>query len=819
MVREQYPHLAERAATRRWRGRGRARAARVRAVRAPRRRARRRGRRRDASRTASRTTRPATRCAACASATRRCGCCAQCAASSSSSCREAEECCGFGGTFAVKNADVSAAMLADKSAASARPAPGSCTAADNSCLMHIGGGLARAGAGRAHAAPRRDPGRRAATAPGDDVPDRRARRAPRRRSCGATSTTRRRRSADKRARVVAELPDWEELREAGAALKDDVLGRLDEYLLEFEQRVQRRGGHVHWARDAAEANRDRRATSCARPARDEVVKVKSLTTDEIGLNEALAERGIAAVETDLAELIVQLGDDSSVAHPRPGDPQQPRRDPRPLPAHARRRRPLRRAARAGRGGAALPARAVPARAGRSQRRELRRRRDGHGLRRRVGGQRADVHDAARTLITVVGIEKLVPTLARSRGLPAAPAPLVDRRADESVHLALDRRHEGDGPREFHVVLLDNGRTRVLADEVGRQTLHCIRCCACLNVCPVYSRTGGHAYGSVYPGPIGAILTPQLARRRQRGVAAVRVEPVRRLRRRVPGQDRHPRACCAPARRTRSRTAAASSPERRLDARARARVRRAASGYERLQRARAARARPARRWRGCRGRCASGRARASCPRSRRRRSATGGRGARRMSDARERRSSAGSAPPGRRRARCRGSRGRRTGAASSSTAASSSHASPSGSSTTTRGARDAGAAGLATVLGAVLRRSRRRGGFAVPPDLPTEWRAGGSWRRRDRRRSTRVELDALDGALTGCAARDRGDGHARARRRARAGAARPDARPRPPRLRRRRRQVVGTVPEAFDRISVEPARDVRLGPVARPRTSS
>src|SRR6266705_5349816 len=68
---------------------------------------------------------------------------------------------------------------------------------------------------------------------------------------------------------------------------------------------------------------------------------------------------------------------------------------------------------------------------------------------------------------------------------------------------------GDGPQEFHVVLLDNGRSRALADEVGRQTLRCIRCSACLNVCPVYERTGGHAYGSVYPGPIGAILTPQL----------------------------------------------------------------------------------------------------------------------------------------------------------------------------------------------------------------------------------------------------------------------------------------------------------------------
>ena len=100
-------------------------------------------------------------------------------------------------------------------------------------------------------------------------------------------------------------------------------------------------------------------------------------------------------------------------------------------------------------------------------------------------------------------------------------------------------HPGDGPQEFHLVLLDNGRTRVLADAVGRQALHCIRCSACLNVCPVYARTGGHAYGSVYPGPIGAILTPQLTGDRARRLAAVRLEPVRRLLRGLPGQDRHP----------------------------------------------------------------------------------------------------------------------------------------------------------------------------------------------------------------------------------------------------------------------------------------
>ena len=117
-----------------------------------------------------------------------------------------------------------------------------------------------------------------------------------------------------------------------------------------------------------------------------------------------------------------------------------------------------------------------------------------------------------TLISVVGIEKIVPDLAGPGGLPPDPAPLLDGRAHEPVHVDVDRARRtetADGPRTFHLVLLDNGRTDTLADEVGRQALRCIRCSACLNVCPVYERAGGHAYGSVYPGPIGAILSPQL----------------------------------------------------------------------------------------------------------------------------------------------------------------------------------------------------------------------------------------------------------------------------------------------------------------------
>src|SRR5471030_3064188 len=113
------------------------------------------------------------------------------------------------------------------------------------------------------------------------------------------------------------------------------------------------------------------------------------------------------------------------------------------------------------------------------------------------------------LVTIVGIEKLVPTFADLEVfLQLLPRSSTGERMNPYTSLWTGVT-PGDGPQELHVVLLDNGRTRVLQDQVGRQALHCIRCSACLNVCPVYSRTGGHAYGSVYPGPIGAILTPQL----------------------------------------------------------------------------------------------------------------------------------------------------------------------------------------------------------------------------------------------------------------------------------------------------------------------
>jgi len=312
----------------------------------------------------------------------------------------------------------------------------------------------------------------------------------------------------KRAKVVDELPDWEELREAGKAIKTDVLGHLDEYLLQFEAAVEAAGGQVHWARDAAEAN-GAVVDVARRHGVDEVVKVKSLTTDEIGLNTALAEAGIHALETDLAELILQLDGDwsSHILVPaihrnrteirdlfaRTIAPGIESDDPRDLAEAARvylRERFL--AARVGVSGANFGIAET-----------------GTVCVVESEGNGRMCTTLPPVLVTVLGIEKLLPRFSDLEVfLQLLPRSATGERMNPYTSLWTGVT-AGDGPQEFHVVLLDNGRTRVLRDEVGRQALHCIRCSACLNVCPVYSRTGGHAYGSVYPGPIGAILVPQL----------------------------------------------------------------------------------------------------------------------------------------------------------------------------------------------------------------------------------------------------------------------------------------------------------------------
>jgi L-lactate dehydrogenase complex protein LldF len=319
----------------------------------------------------------------------------------------------------------------------------------------------------------------------------------------ATSTIRAR-----RAEAVAELPDWEALREAGRAIKANTLAHLDEHLLALEAAVQRRGGQVHWARDAAECSRIVTGLVQATGER-EVVKVKSMTTMEIGLNEALADAGIDALETDLAELIVQLGED------RPSHIL--------VPAIHRNRTEIRDLFRATIGPPDVSD--EPAALAEAARRHLRER----FLRAKVAISGANFAVAEtgtvvvvesegngrmcttlpETLITVCGIEKLVPRWQDLEVfLQLLPRSSTAERMNPYTSL-WSGVTDGDGPSAFHLVLLDNGRSDVLADAPARETLACIRCSACLNVCPVYERTGGHAYGSVYPGPIGAILTPQL----------------------------------------------------------------------------------------------------------------------------------------------------------------------------------------------------------------------------------------------------------------------------------------------------------------------
>jgi len=314
----------------------------------------------------------------------------------------------------------------------------------------------------------------------------------------------------KRARVVAELPDWEELRAAGQAIKADVLAHLDGYLERLESEFAGRGGIVHWARDAAEANAI--VTGLVRgTGAGEVVKVKSILTDEIGLNDALAAAGIAAVETDLAELIVQLG------HDRPSHIL--------VPAIHRNRAEIREIFLREMPGADPGLTDEPRALAEAARRYLRRR----FLAARVGisGVNFAVAETGtlcvvesegngrmcltlpQTLITVMGIEKVVPTFADlGVFLQLLPRSATGERMNPYTSMWTGVT-PGDGPQDVHLVLVDNGRTAALADPAGRPALACIRCSACLNVCPVYERVGGHAYGSVYPGPIGAVLSPQL----------------------------------------------------------------------------------------------------------------------------------------------------------------------------------------------------------------------------------------------------------------------------------------------------------------------
>jgi L-lactate dehydrogenase complex protein LldF len=312
----------------------------------------------------------------------------------------------------------------------------------------------------------------------------------------------------KRAKLVMEKTDWQELRAAGAAIKDHVLENLGAYLEQFEERCTAAGGHVHWAADAAEARqiildllREEKA--------DEVIKIKTMTSAEIQLNPFLEAAGIRAHETDLAEIILQLGEDepSHIVVPalhvnrsqvreifaRRMGIENLSDEPKALTAAARSylRKKFLTVPTAISGANFLIAETGSVAVVESE------------------GNGRMCLTLPRTMITLAGIEKVLP---RFRDLEVMLQVLARSATGErmSPYTSLwTGVTPGDGPQRFHVVLLDNGRSAILGKHRERQTLRCIRCAACMNACPVYRQTGGHAYGSVYPGPIGAILTPQL----------------------------------------------------------------------------------------------------------------------------------------------------------------------------------------------------------------------------------------------------------------------------------------------------------------------
>jgi L-lactate dehydrogenase complex protein LldF len=315
---------------------------------------------------------------------------------------------------------------------------------------------------------------------------------------------------EKRFQLVREVPEWEALRDRAHEIKEDVIDHLDFYLEMLETNVIANGGKVFWARDGKEAS-DYIVKVARRIHAKTVVKSKSMTTEEMGLSRALEENRLEPVETDLGEYIIQL------AHEWPSHITAPalhksRAEVGELFAEK----------------LGIPYTDVPEELCEAARRLLR----SKFLEAELGisGVNFALADTGtvvivenegnarlsttmpRVHIAVMGLEKVIPgfndlpvflrLLARSS---------TGQKQTSYVSLISAPRQPGelDGPEEFHLVILDNGRTEILKNPKMREALFCIRCGACLNTCPIYQRVGGHAYGSVYSGPIGAVITPLL----------------------------------------------------------------------------------------------------------------------------------------------------------------------------------------------------------------------------------------------------------------------------------------------------------------------
>lgn len=318
------------------------------------------------------------------------------------------------------------------------------------------------------------------------------------------------RSRSSRKKAVSEVSEWEELRSEARRIKEQVIDNLDSYLLELEESVTRAGGKVHWAKDAEEAS-----SIVVNIARENnvrnVVKSKSMATEEIELNRHLISNGINTVETDLGEYIVQLCDDHPFHIITPAI-HKTKEDISKLFSEK----------------FGVPEYGEPQKLTNLARKELREKflsadmgvsgvnfavaetgtiaiveNEGNA---RLATTLPDIH------VAIMGIEKIIP---KFNHLPVFLSLLARSATGQksSTYVSLitgpRRKGEKDGPGEFHLVFLDNGRSEIATSEETRESLYCIRCGACINICPVYRQVGGHSYGWVYSGPIGAVITPQL----------------------------------------------------------------------------------------------------------------------------------------------------------------------------------------------------------------------------------------------------------------------------------------------------------------------
>lgn len=317
------------------------------------------------------------------------------------------------------------------------------------------------------------------------------------------------------AEVIREFGEerWQQLRRSGHDLRLHALTHLDSYLAMTEEKVVAAGGHVHWARNAEEVHRIVIDIASQNSVRN-IVKVKSMVTEEIELNHTLEDRGISVYETDLGEFIVQLAGQrpSHITAPalhmtkeeiadlfREKLKVEAEPDPKLLTEIARKR---------------LREEFLSADMGIS---------GGNFLIAETGTLVLVTNEGNGRMCTslppvhvaIVGIEKIIPDWESATVMLKLLARSVSGSKITAYNTFITGIREG-GPKEFHLVLLDNGRTQILKDEIARETLMCIRCGACMNICPVYNQVGGHAYGAVYPGPIGSILTPQLLGTRAAG---------------------------------------------------------------------------------------------------------------------------------------------------------------------------------------------------------------------------------------------------------------------------------------------------------------